>query len=87
MSATPRPWKITDEWAPGWRIAATIGTDEHDVAQVRPMENAHLIVRAVNAFDALLAVAKAADDGLGITTKMTLDELDAAHPGWREWAP
>ncbi len=53
--------------------------------------------RAVNAFDALLAVAKAASDFRGSAAEdfggaarlmdEALSTLDAAHPDWREWTP
>jgi hypothetical protein len=52
-------------------------------------------LRAVNAFEALLAVAKAAhaDHTFQADSKRSpladldraLRQLDAAHPGWREW--
>ena len=43
--------------------------------------------QALNAFDALLAVAKAVDayDGNDADPFLALDALNAAHPGWREW--
>ena len=64
-----------------------------DEAQPRDFANAALIVQRVNAFAALLAVAKAAalPDDLREDTKEyratmeALRQLDAAAPGWREW--
>lgn len=61
------------------------------------IDNTELIVRAVNAFDALLAVAKAAEAPIGYVKKWTdhdvefpmlqeaIKALDAAHPDWRTW--
>lgn len=51
------------------------------------------VERAVNAFDALLAVAKAVGDTNDISENThgrelvdAVAALDAQHPGWREWA-
>ena len=43
---TPGPWRVKDVWPPGWRIAATVGNDEEDVAQITTLANAHLIAQA-----------------------------------------
>ena len=50
-------------------------------------DDARLIVRAVNAFDALLAVAKAVQE-MHRAPRLAdaMSALDAQHPGWREWA-
>lgn len=71
MSATPRPWVVDDsgsvnvltivhQYLGGTAEVAQLYTDEDEpTPQMRA--DADLIVRAVNAFDALLAVAKAAE--------------------------
>lgn len=105
MSATLRPWNLEpDDMILGdhERGASAIVYWAGDVAECRqlhPISRADLdlIVIAVNAFDALLAVAKAAhaDHTFQADSKRTpladLDRalriLDAAHPGWREWTP
>lgn len=65
-----------------------VGPDGVDIQ----LANRDLTLRAVNAFEALLAVAKAADlmkndvwhDDYGVLLAC-LQHLDAQHPGWREW--
>lgn len=65
------------------------------VADVSGQDNGELIVRAVNAFDALLAVAKGVamdwsdytePDQLGPNVAAAMANLDAEHPGWRRWS-
>lgn len=97
MGATPRPWVIAGagpeiametRCALYWigppnsrRLAATCDSVHED-----NLANADLIVRAVNAFAALLAVAKAADKvDESYQVEGELAKLDAAAPGWREW--
>jgi len=102
MSATPRPWAIDwgeEKWGEGGEVWGIAGPDhkhvvETDMGHYPPRrDDAILIVRAVNAFDALLAVAKAADskaedyygeDKLGRIAR-AVEMLDAAHPDWRTW--
>ncbi len=122
MNATPRPWYLAASpdypdaeifvvGNPDWNgtvqdgpIICSAGTaDGHEQWE---RQNLELIVTAVNAFDALLAAAKAAGLRANLTggfarqqpgyeealvdcdlavIRAVLD-LDAAHPGWREWA-
>lgn len=107
MSATPRPWDIGEQevtnvlaivhkWMGGSTEVAQIYTDDDEISD-EMRANADLIVRAVNAFDALLAVARQADVHLhgkpGPRTPGSccsrvcelIDALDAAFPDWREW--
>ena len=99
MSATPRPWAVGDQevnnvlpivhkWLGGKTEVAQLYTDDGAVTdQMRA--NARLIVISVNAFEELLAVAKAAATAYGTGQSLplieSLDVLDAAHPGWRRW--
>lgn len=93
MTATPRPWRVVENqiWA-GDAESLALVRDLPGRPPTRGQDNADLIVGAVNAFDALLAVAKAAAD-LEVCDHQHSDlvrarlTLDAAHPGWREWAP
>lgn len=66
------------------------------IATMEPLPDAEpraqAIVRAVNAFEALLAVAESAASALRDETGQTdadlhraLAALDATHPGWRDW--
>jgi len=78
MSATERPW-LRGEY-PRELLYVMLSPEDAETA-----------VMAVNAFDALLAVAKAAgsaNDNPGWVFEMSdaLTALDAAHPDWREWA-
>ncbi|HXE86365.1 MAG TPA: hypothetical protein VN524_06140 [Hyphomicrobiaceae bacterium] len=88
MSATPRPWKplntSDDDMLDAGLMACVYGPDG-SVGYVRSGEDAELVCRAVNAFDALLAVAKACGDDWEREEK-ALAALDAAHPDWRTWA-
>lgn len=90
MSATPRPWK---------RVGSYIGSEEMPVGEFEAGDDSDFILRAVNAFDALLVVARAQDsadhrqctrdtypcDGCE-AERIALAALDAAHPDWRAWA-
>jgi hypothetical protein len=106
MSATPRPWKEHTQFH---RIL--LGADERDapdldaedvhvIAEVNAHDDGELILKAVNAFDALVAVAKAAvpvvrdhaqagphecDAGDAQDLPQALAALDATHPDWRDW--
>jgi len=102
MSATPRPWKARYDGAvEAWGLD---GVDGHEIIEAhrcpdhpnRSMHDVWLIERAVNAFDALLAVAKAAQHegccdrvSCGNTRARleAMDALDAAFPNWRTWTP
>lgn len=104
MSATPRPWavddsgsinelKIVHKYLGGLDEVASLLTDE-DEPTPEMRADADLIVTAVNAFDTLLAAAKAAAQDVADSEKDmspigqiadAIDVLDAAHPGWREW--
>jgi hypothetical protein len=114
MRTTPRPWyrRVSPSYKncevfvvskSDWdgtvddgEIVCSAGTaDGHTPREVA---NLDLIVQAVNAFDALLAVAKEAelhrhgdtggkDDEGKIHYELVAlyDRLDAQHPGWRDW--
>jgi hypothetical protein len=87
------PWAIRDwpsEVGGGWSVV-----DEHGrplgPMSLAPRALAERIVRAMNAHDALLAVAHEADrlenerlEAGGNCSKALID-LDAACPGWRIW--
>lgn len=84
MSATPRPWKRD-----GFTILQDIEEYVSVAGDLAEPDDGDLIVRAVNAFDALLAVAQAhaaghetGDVGAELDA---LDAMDAAHPDWRSW--
>ena len=93
--ATPRPWHVEHGDVAGppkagqlQEMAAYVDSEGCE------SENAALIVRAVNAFDPLLAVAYAADKYLDLTAPNHMAEermgdviraLDTAAPGWRDW--
>lgn len=96
MSAAPRPWVFCDPRLVTFDLARKfedcIGLAERDlpgscVAIIRYGADANTVLRSVNAFDALLAVAKgvAAVDTEALRSAMRT--LDAAHPDWREWIP
>ena len=112
MSTTARPWIFDADPAvsygaeTGGGQAAIFGADDQEVCCLFDeneqdnfpsyRENGALIVQAVNAFDTLLAVAKAAsglDLGVACEEECDHDECDLhrailaldAHPGWREW--
>ena len=106
MSSTPRPWTRGDvTWEgdgnPGVCVDARgqivafctswgAGDCVPDNPQPHDFANADLIVRAVNAFDALLAVAKAGDthhhpDDQYAAILGAIMELDSKHPDWRTW--
>ena len=66
MSATPRPWWFIGGGHDGaCQIShgKDLGVEDGIVAGVRKWDDAEVITRAVNAFDALLAVALAAEVG------------------------
>ncbi len=109
MSATPRPWVLDIRGAPASdrypnafeQVHAICGPDEDIIVETDggyygpEPDDARFIVRAVNAFDALLAVAKQATvitdcektwDPTPSYLGEAVNALDAAHPGWREWA-
>jgi hypothetical protein len=92
MSATLRPeWSVTPMYTSWPEASARIEVDCRNMAA---MEKA---LRALQAFDALLAVAKLAEtacmvhpeylgrDGEWPRLRLALDALDAAHPDWRDW--
>ena len=63
------------------------------VAKTYRPEDADLIVTAVNGFEALLAVAKEAWDHRDDACRkphtaldVALAQIEAKHPGWREWS-
>jgi hypothetical protein len=89
MSATPRPWTVELDNEIDLHVIAGADRDGSIGAVYDSAEDAHLIVRAVNAFDALLAVAKAAaaeaEGGSYEPAEEALDRLDAAYPEWRTW--
>ena len=91
MSATPRPIMTT------WHVDGAKRISLVDMTQ----EEADRIILAVNAFDALLAVAKAASvlnkmaptlrppSALGDAQEILMFKLmalDATHPDWLEWS-
>ena len=93
MSATPQP---TPEWtiiAAGWDDHEPDTWPEYITVKCRDPETAQKALNALAAFDALLAVAKAAaratETGHATGTAWTIDEavvaLYAAHPRWLEW--
>lgn len=101
MSATPRPWEVDKSWEDGpWALKEAgkpklemdlEGDVDGAIGQRIGPDDAVLIVRAVNAFAALLAVAKAAarltsdrEDYLATIGDASM-ALDRAHPGWHEW--
>lgn len=102
MSATPRPWRVVENqiWA-GDAESLALVRSLPGRPPTRAQDNADLIVRAINAFDALLAVAKAAEwatdrtserycqicglDPGGHSVECLYTSLDTQHPGWREW--
>jgi len=85
MSATPRPWRVVENqiWA-GDAESLALVRELPSRPPTRAQDNADLIVRAVNAFAGLLAVAKGFEQNktAGI---IALERLDVAHPDWREW--
>jgi hypothetical protein len=98
MSATPRPWVKDVDAEDAVMLYRQEGRHlTLPVATVHTGEDtADLILHSVNAFDALLAVAKAVpapdrvlDDDFNMNDLHQLAEamaaLDGAHPGWREW--
>jgi len=64
MSATPRPWRVHDRyddevWAGGGWVAACVpNPDKRSDENETGAANADLIVRAVNAHDALVAALR-----------------------------
>jgi hypothetical protein len=95
MSATPQPWGVSplgDVIDADGETVAYIGSEglAGPLSGPQPREDAdaHLIVRAVNAFAALLAVAKAAEESdlTDADGRARLrDRLAALDPDWREW--
>ena len=98
MSATPRPWFKVEDGDGHTVITNNTKADRSNDLSIREWfygtlsdEDADFIVRAVNAFDALLAVCRAAwsanDDNPAWLFEMSdaLTALDTAHPGWRDW--
>jgi hypothetical protein len=90
MSATPRPWH--DD---GYRVyGPTTESDprsgpvifEYKHVDPQNPDDYQFILRAVNAFDALLDVAKAAIESGDEDVVAALSALEAAYPGWQEWS-
>jgi hypothetical protein len=106
MSATPRPWVKNAGllWArtqTGEAAVVDCLMVKGVISATQAKENLDLVDRAVNAFDALLAVARASaekhsDSDIRERRKASgqpckeceaIAALDSEHPGWLEWSP
>jgi hypothetical protein len=89
--SVPKPVTIHKDDDPSGNSLAMIKSADDLGVAVCWADDAPEVVRAVNAFDALLAVAKWAhpdhSDCVWTAPELheALDRLDTAHPDWRSW--